>query len=277
LRFADLTGLPGVKPTALSGIWAALEMQSVVAAGEAKLTTASLSSLTPEDAAALLAIVKRHVPVKLSGVATVGKLKGEDVLDFPVALDRASLVSLTIEIRTAIEGKELTPDLLQKVYDDVAALPEMTGDAFVGKKDGTLHGVVFIIHRTDGAPQHVSINLSKYNQPVTTEAPQDARSLAELLARVFGPTLTGGAKHLPFELPTLPLPGQSISIIGESGGKHGDRDTDGDGIPDGAELFYGTNPFNPDSNGDGIPDGEAIRQGLNPRGTGKLFQFGLPQ
>ncbi|MEI7947666.1 MAG: hypothetical protein WCJ02_13280 [bacterium] len=33
------------------------------------------------------------------------------------------------------------------------------------------------------------------------------------------------------------------------------KDTDGDGIPDGAEIANGTDPLNPDENNDGIPDG----------------------
>jgi hypothetical protein len=41
-------------------------------------------------------------------------------------------------------------------------------------------------------------------------------------------------------------------------------DTDGDGLLDGEEAHYGTNPLLADSDGDGMPDGWEIAHGLNP-------------
>ena len=43
------------------------------------------------------------------------------------------------------------------------------------------------------------------------------------------------------------------------------KDTDGDGLTDGAELkVYFTDPLNPDTDGDGITDGEEIIRGTDP-------------
>ena len=41
-------------------------------------------------------------------------------------------------------------------------------------------------------------------------------------------------------------------------------DTDGDGITDDDERYYGTDPNNPDTDGDSIDDGEECRWGTNP-------------
>ena len=38
-------------------------------------------------------------------------------------------------------------------------------------------------------------------------------------------------------------------------------DSDSDGLPDAVELVYGTNPFNRDSDGDGVSDGAAQSRG----------------
>jgi hypothetical protein len=46
-------------------------------------------------------------------------------------------------------------------------------------------------------------------------------------------------------------------------------DSDGDGLADGAEVdVYGTDPNNPDSDGDGMPDGWEVAHGLNPLNGG---------
>ena len=48
-------------------------------------------------------------------------------------------------------------------------------------------------------------------------------------------------------------------------------DTDGDGLFDREEIFtWQTDPLNPDTDGDGYLDGEEVRQGYNPLGPGKL-------
>lgn len=53
-------------------------------------------------------------------------------------------------------------------------------------------------------------------------------------------------------------------------------DTDGDGLSDELEAFYGTNMNNPDTDGDGYTDGDEVNNGYNPTGSGGLFNFGLP-
>ncbi len=44
----------------------------------------------------------------------------------------------------------------------------------------------------------------------------------------------------------------------------GQKDTDGDGLPDSVEAIYGTNPNNPDTDGDGYNDGAEVRTGHDP-------------
>lgn len=47
-----------------------------------------------------------------------------------------------------------------------------------------------------------------------------------------------------------------------------EKDSDGDGLADWEELFWGTDPDNPDTDGDGIPDNEAVKQPHLASGTG---------
>ena len=47
-------------------------------------------------------------------------------------------------------------------------------------------------------------------------------------------------------------------------------DEDNDGLINGDEQKYGTDPQNPDTDGDGFPDGAEIKNGYDPKGAGKL-------
>jgi hypothetical protein len=84
----------------------------------------------------------------------------------------------------------------------------------------------------------------------------------------------GGAwfYHTPKEVSTTE---DQVSIV-PSETRSGDRDSDGDGLPDWQEALYGTDMNNPDSDGDGAKDGDEIRVGRNPDKAGpddQLTQF----
>ena len=50
------------------------------------------------------------------------------------------------------------------------------------------------------------------------------------------------------------------------------QDSDMDGLTNGQEKIYGTNPFKADTDGDGFLDGEEVANGYNPLGQGKLVK-----
>lgn len=55
-----------------------------------------------------------------------------------------------------------------------------------------------------------------------------------------------------------------------------ERDTDGDGLSDKEEAYYGTDPNNPDTDGDGMSDGDEVKRGRNPLGPGLLKDYFIP-
>ena len=95
------------------------------------------------------------------------------------------------------------------------------------------------------------------------------------------------AKGLGASLPTSGLAengsGTSGSLLGSADAKlptvekNDVSDTDGDGLSDLLEAFYGTDARDSDTDKDGKSDGDEVLHGRNPRGSGSLFGFGLPE
>jgi len=274
-RAQEIAGLPGVLPGSLQSIWAGLNVQSLVAAGERRVTPDIVAAFTDEDAHTLIRIVRDHIPVRPSGTPNTELLENTRVLHIPVTIDAADSVSLVSALEFALYDQARVDKDAPAVRAATAAVTGVLAEVWVAKNDGTLRAMRVVLTPKGGRPLHIALLLSHYNEPVAVDSPLDARPLAELLARLFGPTLKTGATRLPFALPVFQLPGEATSAADIK--KFGDRDTDGDGLSDEAEIFYGTNPFNPDTDGDGVSDGAEVRQGSNPRGTGMLFRFGLPQ
>lgn len=81
---------------------------------------------------------------------------------------------------------------------------------------------------------------SDFNQPMEIEKPEGAADLMDVLE----PLMSG-------------FLGMSVS-----------QDSDGDGLSDDLEVFYGTDKNNPDTDGDGYKDGEEVEKGYDPALSG---------
>ncbi len=114
-------------------------------------------------------------------------------------------------------------------------------------------------------------NYSKYNEPVEVTAPSAAQDLRELLGAVLSGGLPSGLPDSGVRsLPATPDNNETIPLP-SSGESFEDRDSDGDGLTDIQERFWGTDAQNPDTDGDGFSDGDEVENGYNPNGTGSLF------
>ena len=96
----------------------------------------------------------------------------------------------------------------------------------------------------------MSFTISSFYEPIeemTIEKPTDTMTAEELMTGIMTQTMGGGM-----------MPEQAVV------------DTDGDGLSDDMEFYYGTEVANPDTDGDGYLDGEEVLGGYNPNGEGLL-------
>jgi len=97
-----------------------------------------------------------------------------------------------------------------------------------------------------------TVNYANFNQQMEIKAPANAKPLMEVLENLMPKSTVSTTEKMP--------------------------DSDGDGLTDGEEIFYGTDPNNPDTDGDGFLDGEEVKGGYNPMGEGKLSgEFNTPE
>ncbi len=150
------------------------------------------------------------------------------------------------------------------------------GTLTVDKRSFDLLAVALTNVPTDASPgpqaATLALAFSKHDEPVEILMPENARPVGALdpltppaLASAGTATSTpsgSGAETAPLQ------PAAATTSTPQT------DDTDGDGLTDVLENFYGSDPRNPDTDGDGRGDGAEVEAGDDPAGPGKLFQFG---
>lgn len=83
-----------------------------------------------------------------------------------------------------------------------------------------------------------------------------------------GNTGIGTSRTIVVAAASTPTPTPTPTPVPISTGS--DPDADGDDLADADEAVYDTSPTNRDSDGDGYPDGTEVRNGYNPLGAGRI-------
>ncbi|MFH1142732.1 MAG: hypothetical protein ABIH67_00985 [Candidatus Uhrbacteria bacterium] len=195
-------------------------------------------------------------------------LQSEEIGFFDELADFAELI-----IASKRDISEITNGQATKVYDIVPNLEiinqdyaNLTGVLWINPRSHLLSQAKIngtIIYPEVGETTYdLVLVFSKYNQADQIETPEVG----------------------VLDLPQGSAEREQIFTDPESNGKEtngntsaGARDTDGDGLPDADEGFWGTNMYDPDSDDDGVSDGEEVKNGQDPTGSGSLFNFGLPE
>lgn len=193
---------------------------------------------------------------------------------YAVEVNLEAVTALLLKLRELRTGAPVGAEDVLAATAAIARWGAPVGEVWIDKRTGKFLeiGLASSIEGV-GTVAGGSISFSRYGAPVAVEAPQ-----AEELERVLGPifakrlNLSGersaeaeaaaGSGAAPGALP-------SATVAAE------ERDSDGDGLSDAQESFYGADAWNPDTDADGWKDGLEVEKGMNPVGPGTLFGFGL--
>ncbi len=212
--------------------------------------------------------VRRLPSESISGTAVNHYLVEPEIIFFK---------DFVVRSEEARRGRELNEDERKVIDSFFADLTADQGELWIGAQDLYLRRLLLRFRYDDGIRNGVftlTANFRDFNAVTeAVEAPAGPRDISAFVERLA----PGIIAHLPlakFGAPPRQLTpsanrGATVdAVVGES-------DSDGDGLSDAMEVFFGTDPRNPDTDGDGMSDGAEVDNGRNPNGPGRLFDFGL--
>jgi len=232
----------------------------------------------PLDGAGVAAMTQAFMNVDAFTVTS--KLPDEKLGDaktrhYAVEMNMESVSALLLKLRESRTGVPITAEDVLAVTADIARWGRPVGEVWIDKRTGKFLKVGLITPVDVGGAEGAAggtVTFSRYGQPVVVDVP-DAQDIETVLGPVFTKRLSlAGGRETAEAAPA----GKPAAALPETPGKAlQDQDSDGDGLSDGQENFYGSDAWNPDTDGDGWTDGLEVEKGMNPIGPGALFGFGL--
>lgn len=190
--------------------------------------------------------------------------------------DAEALFAFLLDLVRANEGRQ--PSDAERIVASRQAhqLSRLTLRFWIGIPDHFLYrfqaaGGFEQIEGTDLIPVDVRIDLRIPDSELAIEAPNQTILFEDIFHAVLGvlPNLGLGSGGSVLTLVTDESAKLSVTETVSS------SDSDGDGLDNILEAFYGTSSSNADTDGDGMNDGDEVHAGRNPRGSGSLFGFGF--
>lgn len=209
------------------------------------------------------------------------KIAGTATFHYAVTLNLPETRSFAIESRTIATGKEATAKELAELDTTIEKLDEITGELWIGRRDYLLYqvmlqGITPSAESGANATWQLTATLTNHNQPVAVEVPEESTPFEQFLGLLLGGSLglpaalDRGVESTSAATATLQFPTPTFTP-----GSSENTDSDGDGLIDSLETFYGSDPSNPDTDGDGVNDGAEVQAGQSPTGPGGLYEFGI--
>lgn len=200
-------------------------------------------------------------------------VSGQNTRMMNLVLDETAAKAFFLDLIRAKEDRE--PTNMERIAADELAQQLSTLDYrfWIGTDDHLLYRLQIegdLQNNDQIIPVEMSMELTNIGEHVALETPVRTTAFEQVYASAFGtlPSAEGATTSSSTQVVTedVGLPTVAFEPV---------SDSDGDGLDDIVEGFYGTDIHNRDSDGDGMSDGEEVRTGQNPLGEGTLFSFGL--
>lgn len=232
--------------------------------------------LKDEDSAYLLAEVRATPFLQVTEKLRNEKLRGVAVHHYKVLPEILYAKQLAIQYEERRRGRELTPAERLSYDTFFADLVAEDGEIWIGAGDYFIRRLRLrfrIAGERNQGIVSVTLDFSRFNDAAVT-APPDAAGVEDA-APYLRSLLASLAAHLPMAKDGNAAVGSAARRDGLPVETYalGESDDDHDGLSLTLETFYGSDPNNPDTDGDGVPDGAEVEAGRSPTGPGRLFDF----
>ncbi len=208
-------------------------------------------------------------------------LNGVETFHYEVKPEMLLIRDFLITYGTLRRGREPSKEELRTFDKFFSGLKADGGEAWIGRNDYYLYRLRLHFLHDDGTGVgrlSLTVNFSNFNQPLTLAEPDgETLEVGAIVAALLSDS-SGGLS--PAETDDRSSSDRSTGIgiptgLSTPAMEFGNADSDGDGLNDQLEIFFGSDPYDPDSDGDGLNDGDEVSAGQDPDGPGKLFDFGL--
>lgn len=282
VRLFRLSDIPeqigGVSFASLKNSWLRFDFDTianrfdlpVIGGGRRDLTLIESNSLTKALISTPFVVVDTYVNTE--------QLDGDPVFHYKVSFEPLFIKDIILRVESAKLGRDLTEKEKAVIETYFANTVVEPGEAWIGTRNDTLYRLRLRLRYDDGKRTgvlDVSMAFSRLDQPLSLTTPTDGVIDATPIALSLLPGLSG---RLPLAADGSLSRGTS-DATDRSGGLPNQQpgistgDTDGDGLSNVLESFYGSNANDPDSDDDGVSDGAEIEHGQSPTGPGLLFDF----
>ena len=229
--------------------------------------------LTSENIAALRVLVSSQ-RWGLDPKATLTEIvHGRVTRIFTAELDPESFLALEREWQRLREGREATPDEEARIEARRTWWEDARVNLWIDQRTDELRRLVVQLSNGD----FLDVEFEEINGEMVIEEPENDRLP---LSEDSSETPEDETRNSPPERFRSERAGGSSNTRNANLGSNqifpSVGDSDGDGLTDDLEGFYGSNSNNSDTDGDGYLDGAEVKNGYSPTGNGTLFNFGLP-
>lgn len=194
---------------------------------------------------------------------------------YAVDVNLEAVSGLLLKLRELRTGNPIAAEDVLAVTALIVRWGAPSGDIWIDKRTGKFLKIGLISSVATGEASGAAggtIVFSRYGEPVVVDVPE-AKDLEKVLGPMFAKRLSlASGREISSAVEPAPSAEKTSALLGSAAQE---ADTDGDGLRDGEENFYGSDAWNPDTDGDGWNDGLETGKGMNPTGPGVLFGFGL--